>query len=98
LERFNEDPSERAKKYIKSLEEAIKTIKILKIKAIIDFDEIDYLLKLAKDYLHDAKHYLESNKPVTALASISYAEGLIDALKFLKMISIPKWSEKEKLS
>ena len=96
MKTFNENPEERAKKYIMNFEEAIKTVKILKIKAIVDFNEIERLLKLAKDYLFDAKHYLENNKPVTALASISYAEGLIDSLRFLKMISIPKWDDKNK--
>lgn len=74
----------------------MKTVKVLKIKAIVDFDEIDSLLKLAKDYLFDAKHYLETNKSITALASISYAEGLVDALRFLKMISIPEWNFEKK--
>ncbi|MEM3506506.1 MAG: DUF357 domain-containing protein [Candidatus Bathyarchaeia archaeon] len=95
MEAFSENPKERARTYIKSFEEAIETVKILKIKAIVDFNEIDGLLNLSKNYLIDAKHYLEKDKPVTALASISYAEGLIDALRFLKIISIPRWNNKK---
>ena len=30
--------------------------------------------------------HLEDKKPVTSLACIAYAEGLLDALKFLELI------------
>jgi len=36
-------------------------------------------------YLKDARYYLENKKPTTALASIAYAEGLMDALTFLEL-------------
>jgi hypothetical protein len=34
-------------------------------------------------YLKDARYYLEKQKPTTSLASIAYAEGLLDALAYL---------------
>jgi len=37
---------------------------------------IDY----AKRYASDSKYYLENGKPITALASVAYAEGLLDSL------------------
>jgi len=36
-------------------------------------------------YLQDARFYLDNGKPTTSLASIAYAEGLLDALKFLTL-------------
>ena len=41
------------------------------------------LLELARLYLDDAKYYLETGDEETALADIAYAEGLIDALRWL---------------
>jgi hypothetical protein len=35
--------------------------------------------------LKDARFYLDNGKPTTSLASIAYAEGLLDALKFLNL-------------
>ncbi len=47
--------------------------------------QLDRVSELARDYARDAKHYLGDRKPVTALACIAYAEGLLDALKFLEL-------------
>jgi len=44
------------------------------------------VIELVLSYSKDAKHYLETKKPVTSLACIAYAEGLLDALKFLELI------------
>ena len=38
-------------------------------------------------YLKDAHYYLKNNKPTTSLASIAYAEGLLDALTLLGLIN-----------
>ncbi|HEY4656886.1 MAG TPA: DUF357 domain-containing protein, partial [Candidatus Bathyarchaeia archaeon] len=39
-------------------------------------------------YTRDAKHYVNAEKPVTSLACIAYAEGLLDALKFLELVDL----------
>jgi len=36
-------------------------------------------------YLQDAEHYLNEGRPSTSLASVAYAEGLLDALVFLEL-------------
>lgn len=41
------------------------------------------LVELAKLYVDDARYYLEKGDTFTALACIAYAEGLIDALRWL---------------
>jgi len=48
--------------------------------------QLDYVLELVKGYLKDAGHYTEKRKPVTSLACIAYAEGLLDTLKFLELV------------
>jgi FAD synthetase len=46
---------------------------------------LDYVLELVRGYVKDAQHYAEKRKSVTSLACIAYAEGLLDALKFLEL-------------
>ena len=36
-------------------------------------------------YLQDAHHYLDQGRATTSLASVAYAEGLLDALIFLEL-------------
>jgi len=48
------------------------------------------LLDAAKRYLEDAKYYLGKKDCATALVNVSYAEGLIDSLKYTGAIE-PKW-------
>lgn len=36
-------------------------------------------------YLRDAEHYLTEGRSSTSLASVAYAEGLLDALVFLEL-------------
>ena len=36
-------------------------------------------------YLQDAQHYLHEGRGTTALASVAYAEGLLDALVLLEL-------------
>ncbi len=54
------------------------------------------LVELARLYLEDAKYYLKKGDPVTALADIAYAEGLIDALRWLGLASFD-WEPLSKL-
>lgn len=46
----------------------------------------EYVLDLARGYVKDARHYAMKRKPVTSLACVAYAEGLLDALKFLELV------------
>jgi len=81
---MRERSGERAAKY---LEATTKSLRALKVKrpGTVSSPQLDYVSDLARDYARDAKHYLGDRKPVTALACIAYAEGLLDALKFLQL-------------
>lgn len=79
----NEDPAERARKYIASFEKALQGSILAKNDTLARSAGITRVSDTIQRYLRDARYYLESNKPTTALASIAYAEGLLDALIFL---------------
>lgn len=78
-----EDPAERARRYISNFEKALGGSAILKEVNSIDSGVITKVTDTINRYLEDARYYLENNKPTTSLASIAYAEGLLDALIFL---------------
>ena len=85
---MKEDAQERAEKYIQYVEETLTRSTGLKINpGIVDSSSIEKILKLAENYLSDAKYYHKEEKMVTSLASISYSEGLLDGLKLLNLIS-----------
>jgi FAD synthetase len=61
-------------------------MKTRKLPATVAQSQFDYILELVRGYVKDARHYAEKRKPVTSLACIAYAEGLLDALKFLELV------------
>ncbi|MFH0847993.1 MAG: DUF357 domain-containing protein [archaeon] len=73
---------EKARRYISSirvvLSDLVKRIPILT-------NDAQFIVDTAQRYVKDAQYYLERGDSSTALASVSYAEGLLDALKFLKI-------------
>jgi hypothetical protein len=82
---MRERAGERAAKYLEATSMSLKMLRLKKSRAPIRSSQPDYVLELARDYARDAEHYLGDRKPVTALACIAYAEGLLDALKFLQL-------------
>jgi FAD synthetase len=48
--------------------------------------EVQKVLDYANRYYEDAKYYSNQNKFETALASIAYSEGLLEALKILDLV------------
>ncbi len=77
----------RVEKYIRMVENAL-----LKIKVESKDNHVKNILELAKTYLQDSKYYLGKNDLVTALATISYAEGLIDALARMGFVKV-EWEK-----
>lgn len=75
------DPCEKLMKYISSFKNSIKDIKILDLTA-------SKIVSLAIDYLRDSQYYLEKNDCITGLVTISYAEGLLDALRMINAIEM----------
>jgi len=81
-----EDAGQRSTKYLDTTTQSLDRVKRTKLPSRVSKDHVDKVMALVLDYSKDAKHYLETKKPVTSLACIAYAEGLLDALKFLELI------------
>ena len=70
---------ERVKKYLSGVREALRSLDGLG-------QEYSSLVDAAKRYAEDAEYYLGAGDCLTALAAVSYAEGLLDSLKYLGVV------------
>ena len=82
---MNENAVERTTKYLKATDESLKSFKVREQTEPISRLQLDHVLELVRGYVSDARHYAEEGKSVTSLACVAYAEGLLDALKFLQL-------------
>ena len=82
---MSEDPGERARAYLAAMERS------LKLAENISNPEALRVVDYAKRYVADSKYFLETGKPSTALASVAYAEGLLDSLSIIG-VTEPKTS------
>lgn len=80
---MRENAKERTSRYVEMASQSLKRLKINKMPVEVSKSNLDQVLELVRGYVRDAKHYAEKRKPVTSLACVAYAEGLLDALKFL---------------
>jgi len=86
MSELSEDPAERTQKYIISFERSLQELTPKKRDSVVKTLNITRVSDTIEQYLKDAHYYLEHGKPSTSLASIAYAEGLLDALKFLELV------------
>ena len=82
---MSEDPGERARTYLAAMERS------LRLADNISNPDALRVVDYAKRYVADSRYFLETGKPTTALASVAYAEGLLDSLGIIGMAS-PKTS------
>ena len=73
-------------KYIKTVENVFTDIVVSEVTLNVDKEKVEEVIEHAKRYLEDAKYYQKENKLETGLASISYCEGLLDALRLLGIV------------
>ena len=76
---MSEDPGERARTYLAAMERS------LRLADNISNPDALRVVDYAKRYVADSRHFLETGKPTTALASVAYAEGLLDSLSIIGM-------------
>lgn len=76
--------AERVVRYIDSIRAVLSDLSIDRRSQL--GPEALTVLDTAKRYSEDAEHYSSTGDSSTALACVSYAEGLLDALRFLKII------------
>ena len=83
-------------KYIRNSEKVFVEIKIRQEAETPSQEQVTEVVEYAKRYLSDAKYYGEKQQYETGLVSIAYCEGLLDALRLLKLVDFT-WPEvKEK--
>ena len=82
---MKESASERSARYVDLTSYSLRRLKLKKLPASVPDRQVHYVLDLAKGYVKDARHYAKTRKPVTSLACVAYAEGLLDAMKFLEL-------------
>ncbi|HIC99610.1 MAG TPA: cytidylyltransferase family protein [Pyrodictiaceae archaeon] len=68
----------RVQAYIENVEQALQQLAEKRLEK-----PYEKLVELARLYVDDARYYLEKGDTFTALACVAYAEGLIDALRWL---------------
>ena len=74
---------ELALKYIQNTDRVFAKINLSQDAVYIDRDKTREIINAAKRYLEDAKYYCEKKQFETSLISVSYCEGLLDALRIL---------------
>ena len=88
MSKFSEDPKERAQKYIIALSKTFENLTVRDGDGVVSVKNIARVTDSIRRYLDDARHYLTEDRPTTALTSIAYAEGLLDALTFLQLAEL----------
>ena len=85
MKRFSEDPKERAERYIGNLSKTLEALAVNHDDSVVSATNISRVIDTIRRYTDDARHYLIDSRPTTSLASVAYAEGLLDALTFLEL-------------
>jgi len=85
LNELNEDAASRARRYIPALKSALGKTRARTGDVGVTAVNIRRVADAVERYLQDAEHYLNEGRPSTSLASVAYAEGLLDALVFLEL-------------
>jgi FAD synthetase len=83
---MRESASDRTAIYLEATSASLKRLRTKKLPAQVAQSQFDHVIEMVRAYVKDARHYMEKRKPVTSLACIAYAEGLLDALKFLELV------------
>ena len=83
-----------ALRYIRKTERVFNVMKMNRNAVFIDVENIKEIIDEAKRYLEDAKFYFEKRRFETSLVSVSYCEGLLDALRLLGLVYF-SWEEAE---
>jgi len=80
-------------KYIQNTERVLAEIIVPQGSIRISEGEIRGIMETAQRYLEDAKYYQDKSKLETSLASVAYCEGLLDALRLLRVVKF-SWEAK----
>ena len=82
---MRESASDRSARYVELTASSLNRMKLKTLPKSVQENTVQHVLDLAKAYVEDAIHYRKTRKPVSSLGCVAYAEGLLDALKFLEL-------------
>jgi FAD synthetase len=82
-------------KYIASAEHVLAEVEIVANPPSLDAKDSRKVVEAAEFYLKDAKYYRDRKRFEVSLASVAYCEGLLDALKLLRVVKF-NWPVKKK--
>jgi FAD synthetase len=80
-------------KYIENTEQVFGELKLCQKVVYVDREKAKEIVDAARRYLEDAKYYQAKKRFETGLASVAYSEGLLDALRLLKVAEFT-WPKK----
>ena len=80
----------KTRRYLDSIGIVLSSLNDTKISDLTN--DALFVLDKVNRYVKDARYYLEKGNSSIALASVSYAEGLLDALKFLNILDF-QWPD-----
>lgn len=80
------DCGKTAEAYVGKVEAALSKLQVKGPREVSEA-EVARVVEHAKRYWLDAKYFLGKGMCATALASVSYAEGILDAMKILNLIA-----------
>jgi len=81
--RARNEVAERTGRYLSKAESVLRNIALRDLPASLSLEDVERVTAQASNYTEDTKHFLTAGDAETALASISYSEGLLDALRLL---------------
>ena len=84
---MSEDAGVKSARYIGMVELALAELKLMELPATIREEELKSIIDAAGRYTADARYYLDAGRTASSLASASYAEGLLDAVRMLGLVN-----------
>ena len=78
--------------YVRKTETVFSEIRICEAPEALEEDRVRLVVESARRYLDDSRFYRKQGRLETSLASVSYCEGLLDALRLLGVVEF-SWPE-----
>jgi hypothetical protein len=82
---LEEELKVRALRYIQGMRRVLSEVKLTKIPVTIAPSEVEMLIDWIKNYVEDSSIFLERGDTASSLVAICYAEGIMEALRLLKL-------------
>jgi hypothetical protein len=84
---------ELVSKYISSAGRVFTEMTVREDPLSVNVESVRKVVDCARDYLEDARYYMEKKKFEVSLTSVAYCEGLLDALRMIGAASF-EWPKK----